>query len=614
MAQPTGCTQNDDARRLVRQGTSQAERYPLPLDPAYAPVNERNKAHGVVFAQAYSAFLNYYNREDAIAGDWTPFFAKDVSAQLAAAVVQDLDGYKAEATRHFEFLNNRRNQSDENGLKEHLGCLFSLAGTVAKQLDSLKEKLPEEVSLKGDLQNLIKSRLAPAFRQLAAYYKADFELPAPQRLIAATDPNILILGARTVPFSQVYDDGLSDEWITDGATNWNAYTSSSIAADPSVYGTGATVFEKTNHIATHNLFSSNFDAFLKIYARIINDAKEALEVTFSNWNHHEPHYALFLAFLQLFEYARAETNTLTARHLNLYYQEILGLKPKPPEPSHAHLLVELARQSPTHQFQQGELFNAGKDDSKKEAFFANDRDVVVNQARVSALQTVYRHGEEQTGTETLTDENQGRIYASPISNSDDGMGAELTTTDQSWHPFYNKLYQDGQLAEIKMPKADLGFAIASHYLWMAEGTRKIGVEFTLSADSPGLMQDRKDDLVCQLTTEKGWTEKPASKFQSESGVLKLEIELSGEDPAITPYSTKIHGYTFAVDLPILLVKLRHQEASKYIYPQLQDVIITKIDLTADVDGLKSLAVSNDFGPVDTSKPFQPSDVERCRAG
>ncbi len=71
-----------------------------------------------------------------------------------------------------------------------------------------------------------------------------------------------------------------------------------------------------------------------------------------------------------------------------------------------------------------------------------------------------------------------------------------------------------------------------------------------------------------------------------------------------PYSSKVHGYTFATDLPILLVKIRHR-AAKYLYPLLEDVQLTGVALTIKVQGLRTLTVSNDFGPVDTSKPFQP---------
>jgi hypothetical protein len=249
----------------------------------------------------------------------------------------------------------------------------------------------------------------------------------------------------------------------------------------------------------------------------------------------------------------------------------------------------------------GELFKAGKDSLGIEAFFANDRDLVANQAKVTALKTVYRHGNKPVGTQANKDKQAGRLYASPVANSDDGLGGALTSTDQSWHPFYNKIYQDGVLAEIKMSEAEIGFAIASHYLWMAEGARKITVAFTVTAELP----DRKNDVVCFLTSEKGWIEKPASKFITEAGVLKLEIELSGADPAVTAYIAKTHGYDLPTSLPVLLVKLQHREAAEYIYSELQDGVITKIDIKVDVVGLKTLAVSNDFGPVDTSKPFQP---------
>jgi hypothetical protein len=54
-----------------------------------------------------------------------------------------------------------------------------------------------------------------------------------------------------------------------------------------------------------------------------------------------------------------------------------------------------------------------------------------------------------------------------------------------------------------------------------------------------------------------------------------------------------------------LIKLRHRDDVTFVHPRLQDVVIQKVGLRVNVVGLKTLAVSNDFGPVDTSKPFQP---------
>ncbi|MDR4498729.1 MAG: baseplate J/gp47 family protein, partial [Candidatus Scalindua sp.] len=309
-------------------------------------------------------------------------------------------------------------------------------------------------------------------------------------------------------------------------------------------------------------------------------------------------------FLRLFEFASTEMNTLTGRHLDFYYREILRLKEKAPEPGHAHLLVELAKQVNSHEFKKGVLLKAGKDEVGKDAFFANDYDFVANQAKVAELKTVYRHGDEKVGTEQ-SDKYQGRVYASPVAKSDDGMGAEQTSVDKSWHPFHNKMYLDGALSEINMPKAKIGFAIASHYLLMAGGKRTITLDFTVTGDISKFTDEHQSDVICQLTSEKGWIEGTVLKFKVESNVLKLEVELDGANPAVTPYVAKIHGYNFVTNLPVLLVKLQHRDEFKYIYSDLQDVVVNQIDLAVNVTELKTLAVSNDFGPVDTSKPFQP---------
>jgi hypothetical protein len=517
----------------------------------------------MVFAQAYAAFLNYFDTTDTPTGDWTPFFSKDVSVQLAVAAIQDVDDYKAQTRQLFIFLADLDAASDLTTAKDYLGYLFSCLATLATQLDTLKAGLPPDIALKTSLQNAIVSQLAPAFARLIAYYKADLAiLPPSDRLIADAQPGLTILGATTVSFSQLYQGGLSADWITDGSPDWNSFTTA-LPADASVYGSSAAAWERINHIATHNLFTAVFDLFLRTYARTVSDASRALQATFTGRNDHLPHYALFLAFLRLFVYARQEMNTVTGRHLDFYYREILRLKETPSQPGKAHLLVQLAKQAAQHLFPAGELFQAGKDDLGKDAFFANDRDMVANQATIDSLRSVYRHGDEKVGVISPSSLDQGRIYASPIANSDDGLGAPLTTEDQSWHPFHNKTYQDGALAEIDMPKAEVGFALASHYLLLAQGTRTLEITFhtpvTVYADYTG-------DVTCYFTSPKGWLAKPASVFASDSDGLMLVVELTGADPAIVPYAPDTHGYNFATVLPVMLVKLQQQETAPYSYP------------------------------------------------
>lgn len=610
MSAPENCTKNNDPLKLKREGTNQEERLSPALKPSYVPVNERTPAHGMLFARAFAAFLKYFEEDNTSNSNWVPFFDHDLSVRLAVAAVQKIEDYKSKIKTSLDFLNNLDNETRETDLINNLSYVFSSVGTLAWQLEVLKEGLPlkedtpDWLTLRTNLQNLIQSQLAPSLQKLIAYHKAGTALSVITN--SAPSGELKILGESAAPFEQNISQEFSDDWITDGSSDWSSFTTA-VLQDSSVYGNPAgSVWELTNHIATHNLFTAQLDQFLKVYARIIAEAQAALEASFTQWDRHDPHYALFLGFLYLFEYARQEANTLTGRHLDFYYRDILRLKEKPAVPAKAHLIAELAKQSVSHQFKTGDRFIAGKDALGKEVFFANSSDLVANQAKVISLKTLYRHGSEKLGTGADAAKQYGRLYASPISNSADGKGKVIETDDKSWHPFFNKIYRDGELQSIEIPQAEAGFAVASHYLLMAEGERTITLNLTMAGDTTSLISDLKDDIICQITTEKGWLEITATKFGPVSGgIMQLTTSICGAEPAITPYLAKTHGYTFDTALPVLIVKLKHRSDHLFAYPFFQDTEIQQIDLSVNVTGLKTLAVFNDFGPVDTSKPFQP---------
>ncbi|MGB4850371.1 MAG: baseplate J/gp47 family protein [Saprospiraceae bacterium] len=594
------CTQNTDLLKLIREGTSQAQRLLAALNPDYAQVNERTPAHLMVFARAYAQYLNYYDLTNSVQGDWKRFFSDDLSALLATAVIQDVEDYATRLQETFAFLNNLDNKNDVSGLSNHFGNLFRYLGTLAKQIDILKTALPKEIGLKVILRNLIQTQLAPAFERLIAYYKGGLNLTLLNDVVPV--PEFWILGERVSTFSDAMSgQGFSNDWITTSATDWITYEST-IAKDESIFGNGATPFIKINHAATHNLFTSIFDQFLKVYARLVADAKLALHETLTKWDNHEPHYTLFLAFLQLNEYARQETNTLTSRHLDFYYRDVLKLKEKPAVPGQAHLLLELAKHVDAHLLPAGTLFRAGKDNLGHDTFFASKRDFVANQAKVAELKTVYRH---KNKPDDLLAEMDNRLFASSVANSEDGLGAPILAEDQSWHPFFNKTYLDGVLTGINMPKGTIGFAVASHYLLLTEGTRNITLDITIDTTTAPFNTNLGSHVSCFLTTAEGWIEKAPVHFKLNSSTnLQLQVNLDGNDAAVTRYDNALHGYHFDVVLPVMIIALR-QDTNPYIYNLFQQTKITNIRLNVDVSGLKTLAVSNDFGPVDTSKPFLP---------
>ena len=73
------------------------------------------------------------------------------------------------------------------------------------------------------------------------------------------------------------------------------------------------------------------------------------------------HWTLYRTFLELFQYAQDHLNTLTERHLEFYYQEILGLQEKPATPDQVHILFELNKDN--YLLEAGTLLKAGKDET-----------------------------------------------------------------------------------------------------------------------------------------------------------------------------------------------------------------------------------------------------------
>lgn len=188
----------------------------------------------------------------------------------------------------------------------------------------------------------------------------------------------------------------------------------------------------------------------------------------------EPHYALYLAFTQLFGLLQKDLNTLTERHLNHYYKEILQLKHKPAQADTVHILLELAKNIDQQLIEKGTLLKAGKDALGKDLFYAIDKDIVLNKASVTELKTIFQESFFDQDGKLRKVKSHG-IYASPIAASSDGIGADEEVENLSW-----KLLGSSQIEDRHtMPKAEIGFAISSPILLLKEGDRKIRLEIEL---------------------------------------------------------------------------------------------------------------------------------------
>jgi hypothetical protein len=626
----TDCSKHKNP--LIHNGTSQAQRLLPGLDKnQYARVDEKEFAGWIVFANNFAAFVNYYNNSNVTAGNWQPFFSNDVSALLGTIAIQNISRYRLDIKERFNFIRDDENKASLNQIRIKLEELFSAILTLSKSLDNYVKKLPVETSLKQTINNLIRTQLSSSLKRLIAYYKAAED----DGLI---DHNIghewIILNLPLIDAAEIIDgEGLSELWYENSTfSNWIDYKND-ISPDNSIFKNplddptkpaDEREYLNIEHAANHNLFTGIFDSFLANFTKVINEAEKELLKTLESYDKHTPHYALFLSFLMLFRFTQQHINTFTQRHLDFYYKEVLKLQPRAAEANKVHILVELAKQVEKYLLAQSTLLKAGKDSLKKDVSYQLDNDSVFNKAKVAQLKTVYKAAsvEKTLDEDNNETDNTGRIFASPFVNSDNGIDSELTSANKEWHPFVNKIYDDGRLQRIAMPKAQIGLAIASHYLYLTEGERKVFVRFVLNDITA--FNGRK--LECYLTSEKEWFKVDGFSINSSGKKLsdgltncsELSFIIPGSAPAIVNYNAEKHGGAFNVALPVLKIYLVNSNDTVYEYDDLKDVTITKVEIRVEVGmeeagynqkGMKNLQLSGDYGILDASKPFMPFGVQ-----
>lgn len=293
-----------------------------------------------------------------------------------------------------------------------------------------------------------------------------------------------------------------------------------------------------------------------------------------------PHLGLFGAFLELYRLPQAVLNELTAKHLDFQYQDVLRFAPKPAQPDHAHVLLELKKGTAPLALSREHLFSAGKDARGSEMLYrpVRDRDVVIGHAKVEALHSVFS--------------DRKKLYFAPVANSADGKGAALDPARPRWRPFGGD----------DLDAAPIGFALASPVLRMQEGRREVTVELGLPDDMHSAA-DLGRAFCAYVTGPKGWLGPFFPTGAAIEGGASLTFALEASVAPVVDCDPKLHEPAFAAPGPVVKFLLRPDAGVGHA--DLAGMALGSARLRVEVKGLRSLALENDNGSLDPKKVFQP---------
>ncbi|MEM7380404.1 MAG: hypothetical protein AAF361_04305 [Bacteroidota bacterium] len=285
----------------------------------------------------------------------------------------------------------------------------------------------------------------------------------------------------------------------------------------------------------------------------------------------EPHLALFIAFLKLLYYPQNSLNQIPKRHLDFYYGEVLKLSPREFSPDTVHLIFELAKNAETELVADQSALEAGKDAEGNKRQYLTEGDFVVNQAKIGAL-----HG--------LFTDQDGELRYALQPNTKDGLEEPLEE-DLSWSAFGNPLW----------PLAELEFALSGKIFDLGQGERVLNFNWEFDKDF-----DYDGPIYASLTTEEGWTD-PLVVDVSGSKHNEWKVVISAEEASISPYVEEIHLKRLKTVLPAIKFHMEDPSA----YEQARDVVVSKVTITATVNGVTDLIIKNELGLQPTDKSFMP---------
>ncbi|NEO22468.1 hypothetical protein, partial [Moorena sp. SIO4A5] len=150
---------------------------------------------------------------------------------------------------------------------------------------------------------------------------------------------------------------------------------------------------KLNYYDESNRINGNWSSFLagdvEQMVAYINNPESFADEPSTQSKLAQPHLVLLFTFLQLLRYPQQQFKALTQRYLDFYYKEVLALTTKEEVPDKIHVIFELAQGEEAHLINKGTLLSAGQDSEGVNINYATDEDIVVNQAQVASLKTLF---------------------------------------------------------------------------------------------------------------------------------------------------------------------------------------------------------------------------------
>lgn len=572
------------------QGTSANTRTADALNPDSFRIDERTTTDLLNEIRRIAANLRYYNASNQPDGDWADFFLSDESFLLADILAYNL--HESE-DRRLSLISSFDSFADPEQRLTVWSEFFEMLWSMLVRIDTWYQRASgfnrqrESTPLENELSGAIDSVLRPVLNKLLSIYD-----------------KVSQSGFRLAPIPDT--DSLSAIWKP--------------GAEPE-----EVLFE--NEESQDALLTQSLKQFMLLY-RIITRAIHGLQARAPGLFHHSlehndahaPHIGLLLAFLDQFKLVQEDMNGLTERHLQFYFQDLLGQRPARMTPDLVHLIVRLSEKSKDVVLPAGLIASAGQDAEGKNLLFEVRDTVRMSQVKIGALYTLFVSREPLIDYFTRYRLVSGLYCDTPL------VGLPSETSEAGWATLGEEQIFRSE-GERSMQDASIGFALSSSALLMGSGVRDVALTFRvqpasleqltfLVTDIANHRKLRPDEVFQEvfatafdlfLTTEDGWH--PVDRYEvslaeeMNNTAFSITFSLGQAEPAIVRYTPTTHGYDLQATQPVLKAHLR-QGGHFFGYSFIEPLVLEDIHIKVSVSNVGNLRMFNRFGPLDLNGPVQ----------
>jgi hypothetical protein len=529
----------------------------------------------------YAQFLNYYNNENKIDGNWQEFYGSSFSIILT--ILEQVDFYAFR--EKFKILHESVLSSNEITLtKNNLNELFDFLNDFLNEIDQIY-KLLHSIDIFA-----FEDKLDPLLIDEIVFYKEQLN--------------------RWHEESKIFDLANISNHSAEENIDDSFY----------IFKNGISVNEKLKNGL--NKLSDFFIEFASKSRHQILIKKKGLKNKISlnsTSNTFTPNISLIKAFVEVFLMLKEKNKTLTQQHLDFYYQQILSQVPNEGEKDYVHLVIVPGVNADTFEIKKENLFVSNIDDTNNNPIvYRPTENSLISQSKISRLINLNL----SATTNNRIVEKSLFTKCIDIENPEDGIGNKQMALFGSNQTFVT------DDSPLKMDPGTIGFYLGSKILYQPGGDRLINLilYFEKNAfkelrnfiklysnsnqrDNRTLANDLfKAAFDIYYTNNDGWNifENFTVSFDPddiEEHKIEFNFKLTSEDPSFDIYNNPIHGYLEDIATPLFKFVINPNSFFN-AYTLFFGLFIERVGIQIFVKTDYNVSLRNNNGGISPESPFQ----------